>query len=131
MSALPTSSRRSRDISHEDLVCLEDLPEKPLKEGMQILIDYGRIGGNGNPPSSPDYSRMIRETGYALEKYYTDYNVLDKSPVSTRPFYAMPDPNDPAYTSLFNFLLPVRDSDRLLAIFHTLIRDTATNIHNA
>ena len=112
-------------------MCLEDLPKKPLKEGMQILIDYGRIGGNGNPPSSPDYSRMIRETGYALEKYYTDYNVLDKSLISTRPFYTMLTPTTQHTHPRLISTYTVRDSDRLLAVHHTLIYDVATMIHNA
>ena len=58
MSTLPTSSRRSRDISHEDLVCLDDFPKKSLKEVVQMLIDSGRIDESGNRPLRSAYLRM-------------------------------------------------------------------------
>ncbi len=34
------------------------------------------------------------------EKYGTDYYILDKFPTAARPFYTMPDPQDPVRTPL-------------------------------
>lgn len=39
------------------------------------------------------------------EKYKTDFYVLDKFPVDARPFYAMPDPENPAVTNAYDFMM--------------------------
>lgn len=40
------------------------------------------------------------------KKYDTDYFVIDKFPVELRPFYTMPDPNDPVSRLLRLYLRP-------------------------
>ncbi|KAI8374900.1 hypothetical protein BD560DRAFT_350286 [Blakeslea trispora] len=37
------------------------------------------------------------------EKYHTDFYVLDKFPLAVRPFYTMPDPNNPGYSNSYDF----------------------------
>ncbi|KAK6496264.1 aspartate--tRNA ligase dps1 [Arthrobotrys musiformis] len=40
-----------------------------------------------------------------LEKYDTDFYILDKFPLSVRPFYTMPDPTDPNYSNSYDFFM--------------------------
>ncbi|KAF3169328.1 aspartate--tRNA ligase dps1 [Orbilia oligospora] len=40
-----------------------------------------------------------------LEKYDTDFYILDKFPLSVRPFYTMPDPSDPNYSNSYDFFM--------------------------
>ncbi|KAF4634380.1 hypothetical protein G7Y89_g3718 [Cudoniella acicularis] len=39
------------------------------------------------------------------KKYNTDFYVLDKFPVTARPFYAMPDPENPEVTNAYDFMM--------------------------
>lgn len=39
------------------------------------------------------------------KKYNTDFYVLDKFPTVARPFYAMPDPENPAVTNAYDFMM--------------------------
>ncbi|KAI1007045.1 Aspartate--tRNA ligase, cytoplasmic [Podosphaera aphanis] len=39
------------------------------------------------------------------KKYHTDFYVLDKFPTSARPFYTMPDPENPNVTNAYDFMM--------------------------
>ncbi|TQS34592.1 hypothetical protein Golomagni_05018 [Golovinomyces magnicellulatus] len=39
------------------------------------------------------------------KKYNTDFYVLDKFPIAARPFYTMPDPENPAITNAYDFMM--------------------------
>ncbi|RKF79214.1 Aspartate--tRNA ligase, cytoplasmic [Golovinomyces cichoracearum] len=39
------------------------------------------------------------------KKFNTDFYVLDKFPIAARPFYAMPDPDNPAITNAYDFMM--------------------------
>ena len=39
------------------------------------------------------------------KKYNTDFYILDKFPVDARPFYAMPDPENPKVTNAYDFMM--------------------------
>ncbi|KAJ1969963.1 aspartate--tRNA ligase dps1 [Dispira parvispora] len=39
------------------------------------------------------------------EKYNTEFYMLDKFPLAVRPFYTMPDPNNPGYSNSYDFFL--------------------------
>jgi aspartyl-tRNA synthetase len=39
------------------------------------------------------------------DKYQTDFYLIDKYPTSQRPFYTMPDPNNPAYSNSYDFFI--------------------------
>ena len=93
---------------HEDLVWLDETPRIAFKDGVQMLIDSGWTDENGNAPSSDEdlHTRdEIRLGELVREKYHTDYYILDKFPVSARPFYTMPDPNDSKFTNSFDIFL--------------------------
>jgi ergosteryl-3beta-O-L-aspartate synthase len=93
---------------HEDLVWLEQTPIIPFAEAVQLLADSGWLDEDGNPPSpEEDLSTRdeIRLGELIKEKYHTDYYILDKFPVSARPFYTMPSPTDSRYTNSFDIFV--------------------------
>ena len=97
-----------RQFPHEDLVWLDETPIIPFAEGVRMLNESGWKDEDGNSlPENEDLgTRDEVQLGKVIkEKLGTDYYVLDKFPVSARPFYAMPDPNDPALTNSFDIFL--------------------------
>ena len=97
-----------KHFPHEDLVWLEETPVIPFRDGIQLLLDAGWKDEDGNDPS------MLEDMGTREEimlgklvkaKYKTDFYILDKFPRSARPFYTMPDPNDPRYTNSFDIFV--------------------------
>jgi ergosteryl-3beta-O-L-aspartate synthase len=93
---------------HEDLVWLEKTPIIPFAEAVRLLNDSGWKDEHGNTlPEDEDLgTRDEIQLGKVIkEKYKTDYYVLDKFPITARPFYAMPDQNDPKITNGFDIFL--------------------------
>lgn len=92
----------------EDLVWLEKTPVIPFKDAVQMLTDSGWLNEEGEPVSPLEdlgTRDEIRVGELVREKYGTDYYVLDKFPRSARPFYTMPDPDDPRYTNSFDIFV--------------------------
>lgn len=97
-----------RHFPHEDLVWLDKTPRIPFKEGVQMLIDSSWTDESGNPPSPLEdiHTRDEILPGELVnERYHTDYYILDNLTASARPFYTMPDPNDPKVTNTFDLFL--------------------------
>jgi ergosteryl-3beta-O-L-aspartate synthase len=93
---------------HEDLVWLDKTPVIPFAQGIRLLNESGWRDENGKPlPEDEDMgTRDEIQLGRVIkEKYKTDYYILDKFPVSARPFYAMPDQNDSKVTNGFDIFL--------------------------
>lgn len=69
-----------------------------FKEGIAMLRESGYEW-----PDLDDLStEMERNLGrLVLEKYDTDFYVMDKFPLAVRPFYTMPDPEDPMYSNSY------------------------------
>lgn len=105
-----TTYRREVDVikeqfPSEDLIWLEKTPVIPFKDAVQMLTDSGWLNEEGEPVSPLEdlgTRDEIRVGELVKEKYGTDYYVLDKFPRSARPFYTMPDPEDPRYTNSFD-----------------------------
>ncbi len=38
-------------------------------------------------------------------QYHTDFYILDKFPLAVRPFYTMPDPNNPTYSNSYDMFM--------------------------
>lgn len=92
----------------ERVIWLDETPRIPFADGVQMLIDSGWVDEEGNPPSKEEdlaTRAEIRLGQLVREKYKTDYYILDKFPASARPFYTMPDPNDPRYTNSFDIFM--------------------------
>ena len=94
-----------RQHPHEDMVWLEETPVFSFKEAIQLLNDSGWRDDAGEPlPLDEDLGTKdeIQLGRVIKEKFNTDYYIIDKFPTSARPFYTMPDPNNPTYTNSFD-----------------------------
>lgn len=92
----------------EDVVLAEKTPVIPFKEAIKLLNDSGWRGEDGGEiPADDDLHTRdeIRLGELVKEKYHTDYYIIDKFPVSARPFYTMPDPSNPGYTNSFDIFV--------------------------
>jgi elongation factor P--beta-lysine ligase len=98
----------SQFYPQERVQWLDETPCIPFAEGVQMLIDDGWVSEDGKPPSK--YVDLATPAEMHLgvlvkQKYKTDYYILDKFPVSARPFYTMPDPTDERITNSFDIFL--------------------------
>ncbi|KAF3918756.1 hypothetical protein ABW21_db0201976 [Orbilia brochopaga] len=79
---------------------------KPLvltfAEGIKMLQEDGR---EVDPLEDLSTDNEKRLGALVLEKYDTDFYMLDKFPLSVRPFYTMPDPTDPKYSNSYDFFM--------------------------
>lgn len=92
----------------EDLVWLDQTPVIRFSEGIRMLNESGWLTEDGTPlPEDEDLHTRdeVRLGELVREKYGTDYFILDKYPTSARPFYTMPDPDDPRYTNSFDMFI--------------------------
>ncbi|EAW08449.1 aspartyl-tRNA synthetase, cytoplasmic [Aspergillus clavatus NRRL 1] len=92
----------------EDVVWLEQTPIIRFADGIKMLNDSGWRDEDGNPlPDDEDLHTRdeIRLGELVKEQYGTDYYILDKFPTGARPFYAMPDPEDPRFTNSFDIFI--------------------------
>ena len=97
-----------RQFPHDDLVWLDETPRIPFAEAIKMLNESGWRDDRGNElPEDEDLGTRdeIQLGKLVKEKYKTDFYILDKFPVSARPFYAMPDPDNPKVTNSFDIFL--------------------------
>jgi len=84
---------------------LEYLPQTlriTFAEGIKMLHD----AGHNVPPLDDLNTEMERTLGRLVkEKYKTDFYILHKFPLGIRPFYTMPDPEDPDYSASFDIFI--------------------------
>ncbi|EJD48675.1 aspartyl-tRNA synthetase [Auricularia subglabra TFB-10046 SS5] len=97
----------------EPLVWLDETPVLTFREGVKMLQDSGWTDDSELGlltrfiTEDDDLSTRgeIRLGELVKEKYKTDYYILDKFPASARPFYTMPDKDDPKFTNSFDIFL--------------------------
>lgn len=97
-----------QQFPHDDLVWLDQTPILPFAEAVRMLNESGYLNDTGKPlPEDEDLGTRDEIALGALikEKFKTDYYILDKFPASARPFYAMPDPQNPNLTNSFDIFL--------------------------
>ncbi|QPG75147.1 aspartate--tRNA ligase dps1 [Brettanomyces nanus] len=82
------------------------IPEKMVivkfKDAVKMLKDAGREMGDFDDLTTENekfLGKIVRD------KYDTDFYVLDKFPAAIRPFYTMPDPDDPRYSNSYDFFM--------------------------
>lgn len=82
------------------------IPEKMVKihykEAVELLNANGKEQGAYEDLSTENekfLGKLIRD------KYNTDFFILDKFPLAVRPFYTMPDPEDPNYSNSYDFFM--------------------------
>lgn len=93
---------------HEDMVWHDETVVITFAQGAKLLEESGWKNEDGQPQSAFEDlpTRTERELGRLVkEKYGTDYYILDKFPASARPFYTMPDGQDPKLTNSFDFMV--------------------------
>ena len=93
---------------HEDLIWHEETTRITFAEGATMLNESGWRNNDGSQQS--EYEDLSTKAEKRLgelvkEKYHTDYYILDKFPASARPFYTMPDPQNPKVTNSFDFMV--------------------------
>lgn len=74
----------------------------PFKEGIALLREAGK--------DVDDFEDLSIENEKLLgklvrDKYETDFYILDKFPLAIRPFYTMPDAEDPRYSNSYDFFM--------------------------
>jgi len=86
----------------EDLQYLRPTLKLTYAEGCKLLRDAGI--------DQDEYEDLTTESEKKLgdivkEKYKTDFYFMDKYPLSVRPFYTMPDPNNPKLSNSYDFFI--------------------------
>ncbi|KAF9174392.1 aspartate--tRNA ligase dps1 [Mortierella sp. AD011] len=72
------------------------------KDAVALLRENGIEMGDYDDLST----EVERKLGQLVkEKYHTDFFMLDKFPLEVRPFYTMPDPNNPKYSNSYDFFM--------------------------
>jgi ergosteryl-3beta-O-L-aspartate synthase len=97
-----------RHFPHEDLVWLQKTPVIRFADGIKMLRDSGWKEDDGRDPSEHHdlATRTEKRLGELVkERLHTDYYILDKFPISARPFYTMPDAKDGKVTNSFDFFI--------------------------
>lgn len=72
-------------------------------EAMQILKDEGFDIGDGMGDLTGAMELALGKV--VKEKYGTDFFMLDKYPMEVRPFYTMPDPDDPKFSNSYDIFI--------------------------
>mmetsp|Transcript_3470 Transcript_3470/g.3284 ORF Transcript_3470/g.3284 Transcript_3470/m.3284 type:complete len:611 (-) Transcript_3470:188-2020(-) len=86
----------------EDLVYLNPTLKISYKEGCKLLNDAGIEQGEYDDLSTTNEKRL---GNIVKEKYGTDFFFMDKYPLSVRPFYTMPDPENPKLSNSYDFFI--------------------------
>ncbi|ODQ78151.1 hypothetical protein BABINDRAFT_162824 [Babjeviella inositovora NRRL Y-12698] len=73
-----------------------------FKEGIQMLRDAGKVVDDFEDLST-EHEKFLGKL--VREKYDTDFYILDKFPLAIRPFYTMPDAEDPRYSNSYDFFM--------------------------
>ncbi|XP_045538429.1 aspartate--tRNA ligase, cytoplasmic [Papilio machaon] len=80
--------------------------EPPLRlefpQAIQMLKEAGVTVGEEDDLSTPDEKLLGR---LVKAKYDTDFYILDKYPLAVRPFYTMPDPNNPRVSNSYDMFM--------------------------
>ncbi|EIN13689.1 aspartate-tRNA ligase [Punctularia strigosozonata HHB-11173 SS5] len=81
-------------------------PEGTLKltfaEAVELLAEDGVPREELDDIDTTNEKRLGR---IVKAKYDTDYFIIDKFPLALRPFYTMPDPNDPTLSNSYDFFM--------------------------
>ncbi|ROL52343.1 Aspartate--tRNA ligase, cytoplasmic [Anabarilius grahami] len=92
----------NKQYPSEPFKFLEPTLRLEYKEGVAMLRAAGVEMGDEEDLSTPNEKLLGR---LVKEKYDTDFYVLDKYPLAVRPFYTMPDPNNPKYSNSYDMFM--------------------------
>lgn len=88
----------SEPVTFTDEPCVLHWPE-----AMDILKEKGFDIGDGMGDLTGAQELALGEA--VKEKYGTDFFMLDKYPMEVRPFYTMPDPEDPKFSNSYDMFI--------------------------
>ncbi|KAI8646109.1 hypothetical protein BD408DRAFT_337406 [Parasitella parasitica] len=91
-----------KQYEFEDFEFLPKTLRLSFKEGIHMLREAGVEVGEFEDLSTANEKFLGK---LVKEKYHTDFYVLDKFPLAIRPFYTMPDPENPGYSNSYDFFL--------------------------
>jgi nondiscriminating aspartyl-tRNA synthetase len=80
----------------------EKFPAISFREGQKLIAERYGEDCSHEPDLSPQHERWLGE--WAREVHQSDYVFVTGFPMSKRPFYTHPDPNDPDYANGFDLL---------------------------
>uniref|UniRef100_A0A673GSA9 Aspartate--tRNA ligase, cytoplasmic n=1 Tax=Sinocyclocheilus rhinocerous TaxID=307959 RepID=A0A673GSA9_9TELE len=92
----------NKQYPSEPFKFLEPTLRLEYKEAVAMLKAAGVEMGDEEDLSTPNEKLLGR---LVKEKYDTDFYVLDKYPLAVRPFYTMPDPNNPKYSNSYDMFM--------------------------
>ncbi|KAM4557951.1 aspartate--tRNA ligase, cytoplasmic [Odontesthes bonariensis] len=92
----------NKQFPSEPFKFLEPTLRLEYTEAVAMLHEAGVEMGDEDDLSTPNEKLLGR---LVKEKYDTDFYVLDKYPLSVRPFYTMPDPNNPKYSNSYDMFM--------------------------
>eukprot|EP01041_Mallomonas_annulata_P002726 gene2726-5372_t len=100
-------------FQHELMLVSQQYPFEPIKllrPSLRITfqegIDMLRASGVDAPYDDDISTTNERTLGKLVrEKYGTDFYIMDKYPLAVRPFYTMPDPNDPKLSNSYDLFI--------------------------
>ncbi|KAI3641268.1 hypothetical protein MIR68_000740 [Amoeboaphelidium protococcarum] len=91
-----------RQYPFEEFLFLEPSLRLNFKDAVQMLRDAGVEMGEHEDLSTENERKLGK---LVRDKYKTDFYILDKFPLAVRPFYTMPDPNNPGYSNSYDFFM--------------------------
>ncbi|KAM7380748.1 hypothetical protein PAMP_004023 [Pampus punctatissimus] len=92
----------NKQFPSEPFKFLEPTLRLEYTEAVAMLREAGVEMGDEDDLSTPNEKLLGR---LVKEKYDTDFYVLDKYPLAVRPFYTMPDPNNPKYSNSYDMFM--------------------------
>ncbi|PKI82595.1 aspartate--tRNA ligase [Malassezia vespertilionis] len=104
----PLLQRIRQHFPSSELVWRDETLILPFSEGVRMLCESGYRSEDGMEPDVHEDLQTraeIRLGELVKERYGTDYYILDKFPTAARPFYALPDENDPQFTNSFDIFV--------------------------
>ncbi|GAB5587918.1 aspartate--tRNA ligase dps1 [Umbelopsis nana] len=91
-----------RQMPFEDFQFLPKTLRLKYADGIAMLRNAGVEIGDYDDLSTEQERFLGR---LVKEKYHTDFYMLDKFPLAIRPFYTMPDPENPNYSNSYDFFM--------------------------
>ncbi|KAH7883642.1 aspartyl-tRNA synthetase [Phlebopus sp. FC_14] len=91
-----------RQFEAEEFKWREETLILTFKEAIDMLVEDGvdrEILDDINTENEKRLGRLVKA------KYDTDYFIVDKFPIALRPFYTMPDPEDPSLSNSYDFFM--------------------------
>ncbi|CAM9840822.1 unnamed protein product [Choristocarpus tenellus] len=87
----------------KDLRYLRPTLRLTYQEGMQLLHDAGYTDADPDEDLSTEHEKALGKL--VADKYETDFFLMDKYPLTVRPFYSMPCPENPKLSNSFDVFI--------------------------